>query len=180
MSTDPVLEAESREAVLRRLVGELVRRLGEPPGERSQRDRSLVAVLESVRQILAAHFGSGSVMQDAAASAFRTFLRRIRDGELEPDGDAIERFLVQTAFTKAFRLRLRVARRIVAEPPDPQLPADEVLAWMDGGEERQRELSRVMDRYLRATSVGWSPISRTHAIARSSDTCCDPRTAALG
>jgi hypothetical protein len=151
MAIDPVLEVESREPALRRLVNELVPQLGEDLRDPRQWERSLVAVVEAVRQLLAAEFGGGSVTEEAATSAFRTFLRRIRDGELARDADAIERFLVQTAFTRAYRLRTRAGRRIVADPVDPHAAVDEVLAWVDGGEEQQRELNRVMGRYLSAT-----------------------------
>lgn len=148
MAVEGILEAEADEAGLHPLMGQLVRQLDEAPSDRARLDRTLVEVVGTVRRILSARFGDGSVIDEAADSALRTFLRRVREDGLPREGaDAIERFLVETAFTKAYRLRSRIGPSLVADPVDPTSAVDPSPADPD----QERERARIMNRYLRAT-----------------------------
>ena len=76
-------------------------------------DKTLVLAYEVIRRVLISRLGRQEFVFEATDSACRTFLCRIREGELVLDvPDAIASFLIQTPISKAYKLRRGIGRRL--------------------------------------------------------------------
>jgi len=105
-------------------------------------------VSRSIQRILIARCGDGTLAEDAAASVFGSFFRRVSAGELSLESAiAIERFLVQAAFAKAKALRGCPVQRLAADSADPAPSVDRAFTVVED-EAQDRERTRVMRRFL--------------------------------
>jgi hypothetical protein len=158
MSACIPLDVEPGEATLHQLTDRLVRQIRNQSHNARDLDQVLIALVETIRRILSARFGNEPVTEEAAASVLRTFLRRVREDGLGHLGaDEIEQFLVQTALTKAYRIRARIGRKLITDPVDPRPAADELVVSAHGGAAEQREMTRVMSRYFNAVLKRMQP-----------------------
>jgi hypothetical protein len=155
-----LLEVRTHEETLERLVRLMIRQLADGPGDRERFELTVVEVITSIRRILMANFHDGELASEAADSVCRTLLRRIRDCELAFDGTTgIERFLVQTAFAKAYSMRTRQGWGALGDPVDSSPGPDQTMVTGEHQAER-RELSLVMKRYLKEMLERMEPYLR--------------------